>query len=67
MAYTMILAYNTKSVSSQLFGCGRAKLGPLGREHLHHLMFTTELLLVQPVGHMDPHITDKVTKPSQVP
>ena len=36
--YSMILANNnTKWVSSQLFGCGRAKLGPLGRGHLHHL------------------------------
>ena len=43
-----------------------AKLGSLGRGHLHHLMFITELLLVLPVGHMDSHITDKVTKPSQV-
>ena len=30
-AYAMILGNNTKSVSSQLFVCGRAKLGPLGR------------------------------------
>ena len=64
MAYSMILANNTKWVSSQLFGCGRAKVGPLGRGNLHHLMFITELLLVLPVGHMDPHITDKVTKPA---
>ena len=27
------------SCYSQLFGCDRAKLGPLGKEHLHHLMF----------------------------
>ena len=67
MAYSMILAYNTKSVSSQLLGCGMANLGLLGREHFRHLMFITELLLVQPVGHMDPDITDKATKPSQVP
>ena len=67
MAYSLILAYNTKSVSSQLFGCGMANLGLLGREHFHHLMFITELLLVEPVGHMDPDITDQVTKPSQVP
>ena len=67
MAYSMILANNTKWVSSQLFGCGRAKLGPLGRRHLYHQMFITELLLVLPVGHIDPHITDKVTKPGQVP
>ena len=57
--YSIILARNnTKSVSSQLFGCGRAKFGPLGRGHLHHLIFITELLLVSPVGHMDPNITD---------
>ena len=66
-AYAIILANNTKWVSSQLFVCGRAKLGPLGREHLHYLMFITELLLVWPIGNMDPHITDWVTKPSQVP
>ena len=57
MAYSMILTYNTKWVSSQLFGCGRAKLGPLGGGHLHHLMFITELLLVWYVGHMDPLLT----------
>ena len=51
--------------SSQLFGCGRGKLGLLGRGYLHHL-FATELLLVWPVGHMHPQITDRVTKPSQV-
>ena len=45
--YSIILANNkTKWVSSQLFGCGRAKFGPLGRRHLHHLMFIIELLLV---------------------
>ena len=54
--YSMILANNnTKWVSSQLFGCGRAKLEPLGRGHLHQLI--TELLLVLPVGHMDPLLT----------
>ena len=53
--YSMILANNnTKWVSSRLFGCGRTKLGPLGKGHLHHLMFITELLLVWPVSHMDP-------------
>ena len=30
-------------------------------------MFITELLLVWPVDHMDPDITDWVTKPSQLP
>ena len=66
--YSIILANNnTKWVSSQLFWCGRAKLGPLGRGHLHHLMFITELLLVWPVGHTDPNITNWATKPSQVP
>ena len=66
-AYSMILAnINTKWVSSQPFGCNRAKLGPLRRDHLHHLMLITELLLVWPVGHMDLNITDWTTKPSQV-
>ena len=57
--YSIILARNNaKWVSTQLFGCGRAKCGPLGRGHLHHLMFiTTELLLVWPVAHMDPLLT----------
>ena len=64
--YSMILANNTKWVSSQLFGYDRAKLGPLGRWHLHHLMFITELLLVWPVGHIDPDITDWAIKPIQV-
>ena len=59
----MVLANNTKRVSSQLFGCGRAKLGPLGRVYLQHLFITELLLLLQlinsrPVGHMDPHIID---------
>ena len=58
----MILANNnTKLVSSQLFGCGRAKFGPLGRGNFHHLMFFTEVLLVLPVGHMKPNITDWAT------
>ena len=26
--------------------------------HFHHLIFVTELLLVSPVGHMDPHETE---------
>ena len=48
--YSMILANNnTKWVSSQLFGCSRAKLGPLGRGHLHRL-FITELLLIKVVS-----------------
>ena len=54
----MTLANSTKWTSSQLFECGKAK---------RHLMFITALLLVQPVGHVDPHITDWVTKPGQVP
>ena len=29
-------------------------------------MFITALLLVCPVGHIDPHITDWVTKPRQM-
>ena len=54
----MILANNNRKwAASQLFGCARAKLGPLGRGHLHHLMFITELVLVWPVGHMDPLLT----------
>ena len=62
----MLLANNnTKRVSSQLFECGKATLGPLGREDLYHLMFIAELLLVLPIGHMDFNITDP-TKPSQV-
>ena len=48
---------NTKWVSTQLFGCGRAKLGPLGGGNLHHLIFITVLLIVWPVGHMDPLLT----------
>ena len=56
--YSIILANNnTKWVSSQLFGCGRAKFGPLGRGHLHHLMLITELLLLWPAGHMDSLLT----------
>ena len=66
-AYSWILVNNTMWVSSQLFGCGWAKPGPLGRVHLHHLMFITELLLVWPVGHIDPLLRDWATKPSQVP
>ena len=62
----MILTNNTKWVSSQLFLCGWAKLRSQQRKHLHKL-FITELLLVWPVGHMDRHITDWVTKPSQLP
>ena len=53
--YSMILENNDiKRVSSQLFGCSGAKLGRLGRGHFHQLMLITELLLVWPVGHMDP-------------
>ena len=62
----MILANNTKSVSIQPFGCDRANLGQLGKRHLHHPKFITESLLVWPVGHMDLHITDWVTKSIQV-
>ena len=63
----MILACNSKSVSSQLFGCGRGKPGLQGQGRLHHLMYITELLLVLPVGHMNPYVTDWVTKSSSVP
>ena len=62
----MILANITKWASSQLFACGSLKLGTLERGHLRHLMFITALLLVCPVGHIDPHITDWVTKPRQM-
>ena len=40
---------------------------PLRKGQLPHLVFITESLLVEPVGHMDPDIKDKVTKPIQVP
>ena len=36
-----IQSKNTKIISSQLFGCSRAKLGPLGRGYPDHLMFIT--------------------------
>ena len=62
----MILANNTKWASRQLFGFGRAKLGPLGKVYLHYLTSVTELLLVWPAGYIDPRIIDWVTKPSQV-
>ena len=55
MTYSMILGNNTKWVSRQVFRCGRAKLGPLARRYLHHVMLITEFLLVLPAGHMDPH------------
>ena len=45
-----------------IFGCGRTKLG-----HLYDLIYITELLLVWPVGNMNPYITDWVTKSSPVP
>ena len=66
MAHAIIVA-NTKLVSSQLFECDRTKLAQLGRGHLDQLMFITELLLIWAVVHMGPHVTDWVTKPSQVP
>ena len=65
--FSIILASNTKWISSQQFGFDRAKLGPLVRGHLYQLIFITKLLLVWHVGHPDSHITDWVTKPSQVP
>ena len=53
LIYLMILTNNiANGVSSQLSGCCRAKLGPLGRRHIH-LIFITELLVVWPVGHMN--------------
>ena len=57
---------NTKWVSSQLFGCDRIKLGSLGRGHLHHLIYITELLIVWTVGYMDSNIIDWGTKPIQL-
>ena len=66
MANAIIVA-NTKWVSSQLFACDRTKLAQLGRGHLDQLMFITELLLIWAVVHMGPHLTDWVTKLSQVP
>ena len=45
-----------------IFRCGRTKLGPQGWGHLYDLIYITELLLVWPVGHMNPYITDWVTK-----
>ena len=60
--YAIILANNTNWVPRQLLGCGKAKLGPLRRRNLHHLMFITPLLLVLFLGHINPHITDCVTK-----
>ena len=63
----MVLANYTKWVSSQVFECGKDKLGPLGRGHLHHLMFISTLLLVWPVGHMYSHVADWITKCGQVP
>ena len=65
--YSMILTNSTKWVSSQLFRCCRAKLGPIGRTNLQHLSFITKLLLVWPVVKMDPHLKDWITKSSQVP
>ena len=66
--YFMILtSNNTNGVSSQLFGCDRAKLGPLGRRNLQHQIFITELLLVWLVGYMKPNTTDWATIRSQVP
>ena len=32
-----------------------------------HLMFIAALLLVSPVGNMEPHLTNWVTKPGHVP
>ena len=53
----MVLANNTKSVFSQLVGCGKDKFELLGRGYLYHL-FITKLFLVSPVGHMGPDVTD---------
>ena len=66
MANAIILA-NTKWVSIQLIACRRDKLVQLGKGHLDQLMLITELLLIWAIPHMDPHLTDWVTKSSQVP
>ena len=55
--YAMVLANNTKSVFTQLVGCGKDKFELLGRGYLYHL-FITKLFLVSPVGHMGPDVTD---------
>ena len=39
--YAMILTNNTNWFSSQLFACGKAKLGSLEIGHLYHLFITT--------------------------
>ena len=65
-AYAMILAHNTKWVSTQLFVCVKKAFKPLGRGCLLHLCMTG-LLLFWPVDHIDPLITDWVTKPSHMP
>ena len=64
-AYAINLVGNAKQVSSQLFGCGKAKLLPLEREHLHPLKFVTTLLVWR-VGHMGSDIKDWVSKPGKM-
>ena len=60
----MILANSTKWDCGRV--CGRAKVGPRGSRHYHHLLIT-EILIVSILGHIEPHIRDCITKPSQVP
>lgn len=63
----MVLPNKTEWISSQLLGCLKVnKFGLLIREHLHHVMSITALLLVWPVDHMEPHMIDWVTTPGQV-
>ena len=60
--YAKILANDRNRVSFHLVGRGRARLGPLRRRYLDRLIFIVELQLVSPAVHMDPHITDWLTK-----
>ena len=63
----MIFANNIVWVCSHLFGCGKANFEPLVRENIHNLMLITALFLVWTAGHMNPHITDWVTKSTHAP
>ena len=65
-AYAIILTNNTRWVSGQQFECGKAKLMPLERGHLHQLPFIISLLLIWLVGHLDPQIFNWVTEPRDV-
>ena len=55
---SMILVNNsTKWICSQLFGCARAKLGPLGRGQLHHLIIYHWIITSLTCRYMDPLLT----------